>query len=330
MRYIEIDIESSLWGDDAESIVLRWAEHLWTSRLTSTTYQLLYALTRSESGPIGIYISETFSNKEIPDLINSILGLTRNNVFFLINSFQPPDERLCKIAFTKVSDVLASQELSSFERYPDFNIICTYDHPIGTDIYASTYEQRIGLPYSSGKRDGIVIENYTSRIFLPCITGNSEEVIIDDSIDQQNWFSIPRFHGEMVITRSSVKSSLPSCASVYSQTSLAPGYYCIEMMYTTDNSSSQMINLHALLEDRNFFDCQATISESVSPNFAVDQFCKLAIPSGLLILIYFRLPTLAEAFSSKLFLGPHLDECRSSHVRIRHMRLLRIQESWGN
>jgi hypothetical protein len=330
MTYIEIAIDNSLECNDEDRIVRLWVEHLWSTRLTSMTYQLLYNLVSSISGPINFYVSENFSNDEILSLLKNVLGLRSDREILLINSYHQSGKRLCKIALGQSSDIPPGKELATFERYPHFSVVCVYDQLINDDFQVSTYEQRIDLPYSSGKRDGVIIEDYTSRVFLPCVNTISEEVFINNSVDQQNWFGIPRFHGEMVITRNAATSQLLSGASVYSKSYLLPGYYCMEILYTSDNSSSQMINLHALLEDHSFFDCQVVISELISPNFAVDQLLRLINNSGMLVLIYFKLPQLAEAFSSKLFLGPHLEEERSSHIRIKDMKLVRIKEDWGN
>lgn len=329
MGYIEIEVEDFLQGEPFDNPILAWVENLWQFRLTSISYQALFNLLRSSQLPINFLISGTCLGYDDILLLQKVLGIT-SPIGKFISSNEVDKERLCKIILGHPSSLKAENCQFTLENFSELTAVCIYEKPIHYNKIISTYEQRIGLPYSSGKRDGIFLEDYTSRIFLPAVSKKTCDMFIGGNSTENHWTGIPRFHSELQITKHATLASSMNGVSVYNDAVLPSGYYSLEALFVADNCASIMLNLHAQFADKEYFDCQVAFTETVSPNQVVNQLFVHYDGSKIFVSAYFRLPRDAQSFSVKWFLGPQKLNTHSSSLLIKHMKLLRIKEGWGH
>lgn len=331
MSYIEIEIDHQLLAEDCTDIMLRWIEDLWISRLTSVSYQALYTLVESTLEPIDILDRGSYLNHELICLLKSVIGSNITFGSLIQDDRSLPGSRLCKIIFTNVCSELPLGTPASIERHQGFLTVVYYFHHTPLPAGFPTYEQRVSLPYSSGKRDGIRIADFTSRIFLPCVTGEFEDVSLDIAANpEQTWLSIPRFLEDLSINKSNDSDSRKDCASVFNGFRLAAGRYCFEVDLSCHNCKKVMLNLHACVGDDEYIDCQVRIEDHISFNTPIWQIYSISTYPRMRFFSYIFLPVDVLHSSVKLFLGEPADSSQISTVKIHSMKFFQIYEEWGH
>jgi hypothetical protein len=329
MPYVELQVSDKL-STDKTDLMLLWIEGLWNSRLTSVSYQIIYCALQQTTNPVNFFDSKKYLNSEVLNLLKSVLAANFTIGTISKDSLAGSGQRLIKIMFDTDFSNVQIHASAAIERYADFTVVTYCDDPLDIPECLPTYEQRIALPYSSGKRDGILITDLTSSIFLPRAEGQVQHVSLDDVSNSVNWVPLPRFVGDMLVSKRSQCESLQNCASVFTNLKLVPGSYCLEATFVRNQCPKVLLNLHAPRASGESLDFQVSVSDRVYFNNSIWQLFIRNEGSLVHLSAYMRIFLDIPGFSVKWFLSSPTEMDSISTIQVMAMRLFRISEDWGH